>query len=126
MSSKHKAFTPRPLASLPPLPTNQETLPTLISQLRGLIEAARGQALRAVDSTQVRTCWEIGQHIVEFEQLGADRAAYGIRLIPRSAESLTGEFGRGFDASNLRYMRLFYLAFPIRDAASRIELDPLP
>ena len=64
----------------------------------------------------MRTCWEIGQHIVEFEQLGADRAAYGIRLIPRLAESLTVEFGRGFDASNLRYMRLFYLAFPIRDA----------
>lgn len=95
---------------------DQESLPTLISQLRGLIEAARGQALRAVDYIQVRTCWEIGQHIVEFEQLGADRAAYGIRLIPRLAESLTGEFGRGFDASNLRYMRLFYLAFPIRDA----------
>ena len=77
---------------------------------------AQGQALRAVDSIKVRTCREIGQHIVEFEQLGADRAAYGIRLIPRLAESLTGEFGRGFDASNLRYMRLFYLAFPIRDA----------
>lgn len=95
---------------------DQESLPTLISQLRGLIEAARGQALRAVDSIQVRNCWEIGQHIVEFEQLGADRAAYGIRLIPRLAESLTAEFGRGFDASNLRYMRLFYLAVPIRDA----------
>jgi predicted nuclease of restriction endonuclease-like (RecB) superfamily len=53
---------------------------------------------------------------VEFEQLGADRAAYGIRLIPRLAESLTAEFGRGFDASNLRYMRLFYLAFSICDA----------
>ena len=64
----------------------------------------------------MRTCWEIGRHIVEFEQQGADRAAYGVRLIPRLAESLTGEFGRGFDASNLRYMRLFYLAFPIRDA----------
>ena len=39
-----------------------------------------------------------------------------VRLIARSAKSLTAEFGRGFDASNLRYMRLFYLAFPIRDA----------
>ena len=95
---------------------DQESLPTLISQLRGLIEAARGQALRVVDSIQVRTCWEIGRHIVEFEQQGADRAMYGARLIPKLAESLTGEFGRGFDASNLRYMRLFYLAFPIRDA----------
>jgi hypothetical protein len=68
MSSKHKA------------PANQESLPTLISQLRGLIESARGQELRAVDSIQVRTCWEIGRHIVEFEQQGADRAMYGARL----------------------------------------------
>ena len=56
---------------------------------------AQGQALRAVDSIKVRTCREIGQHIVEFEQLGADRAAYGVPLIPRLAKSPTGEFGRG-------------------------------
>jgi len=44
------------------------------------------------------------------------RAEYGKRLLLRLAESLTAEFGRGFDASNLRYMRLFYVAFPICDA----------
>jgi hypothetical protein len=32
------------------------------------------------------------------------------------AEQLTTEFGKGFDASNLRYMRLFYQAFPNCDA----------
>lgn len=100
----------------PQLPTNQESLPTLISQLRGLIETAHGQALRAVGSIQVRTCWGIGRHNVELEQQGQDRAMYGTRLISKLATSLTVEFGRGFDASNLRYMRLFYLAFPIRDA----------
>lgn len=88
----------------------------LLQQLRELIASARRQALRAVDAIQVRTCWEIGRHIVEFEQHGADRASYGVRLIPRLAETLTAEFGRGFDASNLRYMRLFYQAFPICDA----------
>jgi hypothetical protein len=81
-----------------------------------LIQTARRQALHAVDAIQVRTCWEIGRHIVEFEQQGLDRAEYGSRLIPRLAETLTSEFGKGFDASNLRYMRLFYQAFPKRDA----------
>ena len=90
--------------------------PSLVHQLRELIQSARCQALRAVDTIQVRTCWEIGRHIVEFEQQGLDRAEYGNRLIPRLAETLTSEFGRGFDASNLRYMRLFYQAFPKRDA----------
>ena len=75
--------------------------------LRPLIRDARRQALRAVDSVQVRACWEVGRHIVEFEQGGADSAEYGARLLPRLAARLTAEFGRGFDASNLRYMRLF-------------------
>ncbi len=72
----------------------------------------RTQALRAVDAIQVQTCWEIGRHIVEFEQQGQARATYGARL----AERLTQEFGRGFDASNLRNMRMFFQTFPIRDA----------
>ena len=88
----------------------------LLGQLRQLIAQARTQALRAVDSIQVRTCWEIGRHIVEFEQDGRARAAYGKRLLPMLAEQLTHEFGKGFDASNLRYMRLFYSAFPKYDA----------
>lgn len=88
----------------------------LLGALRGLIQQGRRQALRAVDMVQVQTCWEVGRHIVEFEQGGQTRAVYGKRLLPRLAESLTAEFGKGFDASNLRYMRLFYQAFPIRDA----------
>ncbi len=96
--------------------TDSQPLQTLVGQLRELIRDARQHAWRAVDAIQVRTCWEIGRHIVEFEQGGAVRAGYGKRLLPRLAESLTAEFGRGFDASNLRYMRQFYVAFPIRDA----------
>ena len=88
----------------------------LLGRLRGLIQEARQHALRAVDVVQVRTCWEVGRHIVEFEQGGADRAKYGTKLLPRLADRLTAEFGRGFDASNLRYMRLFYGVFPNCDA----------
>ncbi|WP_245536355.1 DUF1016 N-terminal domain-containing protein [Terriglobus saanensis] len=53
---------------------------------------------------------------MEFEQGGSARAEYGSRLLQTLAASLAAEFGRGFDTSNLRYMRLFYQAFPIRDA----------
>ncbi len=81
-----------------------------------LIQTSRQQALRAVDLVQVHTCWEVGRHIVEFEQGGAARAEYGTKLLPRLAERLTGEFGKGFDESNLRYMRLFFKSFPNRDA----------
>ena len=84
--------------------------------MREVIQAARQQALRAVDAVQVRACGTVGRHIVEFEQGGAARAAYGQRLLADLAENLTAEFGKGFDASNLRYMRLFYQAFPNCDA----------
>ena len=92
------------------------SLSPLLGTLRQLISDARSRALRAVDVIQVQTCWQVGRHIVEFEQGGAARAAYGKRLLPMLAEQLTQEFGKGFDASNLRYMRLFYQSFPIRDA----------
>ena len=91
-------------------------LPALLDKLRGLILQARQQARRHVDTIQVQTYWQIGRHIVEFEQGGQARAAYGRRLLADLGEALTREFGRGFDASNLRYMRLFYQAFPNCDA----------
>ena len=100
----------------PPATPGTEAPATLLTALRELIQQGRQRALRAVDLVQVQTCWEIGRHIVEFEQGGEARAAYGKQLLPRLADALTREFGKGFDASNLRYMRLFYKAFPIRDA----------
>ena len=53
------------------------------------------------------TYWEVGRRIVEFEQEGKDRAAYGTRLIARLPGDLTRRFGRGFGAVNLAQMREF-------------------
>lgn len=96
------------------------TLPQdLLTSLRVLIEQSRQQAIRAVDSIQVMTYWQVGQHIVEYEQQGSNRATFGSRLLAQLADQLTAEFGKGFDVTNLRHMRGFYLAFPIRDAVRR-------
>jgi predicted nuclease of restriction endonuclease-like (RecB) superfamily len=75
-----------------------------------------------VDVVQVRTCWGVGRHIVEFEQGGEAKADYGTRLLGRLAEKLTAEFGSGFIERNLRYMRSFYLVFPNWNAV-RSELS---
>jgi len=92
------------------------SLTILLANLRAVILEARQQALRAVDVVQVRTCWIVGRHIIEFEQGGQPRAAYGKSVLAQVSAQLTAEFGKGFDASNLRYMRLFYQAFPNCDA----------
>lgn len=89
---------------------------SLLAGLRELILNARQTVARTVNDVQVQTYWRIGEHIVEFEQGGEARAVYGKSLLQTLGTSLTTEFGRGFEASNLRYMRLFYKAFPIRDA----------
>jgi len=99
--------------------TTDSALSSLLEALHDLIQKGRLQVLRAVDMVQVQTCWEIGQHIVEFEQDGQVRAAYGKRLLPTLAQNLSAKFGKGFDSTNLRHMRGFYLAFPIRDALRR-------
>jgi hypothetical protein len=83
-----------------------------VSELLDLIGQARQQALRAVDLVQVRTSWEVGRNIVEFEQGGRARAVYGAGLFSRLGERLTAKFGKGFDASNLYKMTWFYRLFP--------------
>ena len=103
-------------------PTPSHDLGSLLASVRDVIQLARQQALRAVDVVQVQTCWTVGRHIVEFEQGGASRAAYGKRLLGDLAESLTAEFGKGFDERNLRHMRAFYAGFPIWNAL-RTELS---
>lgn len=100
----------------PPLPKARSGVSNLLGQLRDLIRQARQQALRAVDLVQVRTSWEVGRHIVEFEQGGRTRAAYGIGLLAHLGEQLTGEFGKGFDRWNLYKMTQFYRSFPNLDA----------
>lgn len=76
--------------------------------------SAVGQTKRAYRRAQ-----EIGRHIVEFEQEGAKRAQYGKGLLQTLALALTTEFGKGFDVTNLRHMRGFYLTFTKRDALRR-------
>jgi DUF1016 N-terminal domain len=66
----------------------------LIPNRRGLIQEARKQILREVDAVQVRTCWEIGRHIVEFAQGGSWRAEYGKKLLSTLTATRTSEFGR--------------------------------
>ncbi len=94
----------------------------LLDTIRQLLSDSRKKVIQAVNTTMVKTYWEIGRLIVEDEQKGKNRAEYGKGVLNLLSISLTKEFGKGFDISNLRYMRLFYLAFPIRDAV-RHELS---
>ena len=99
----------------------------LYQRIRELVVAARQTVVRGIDLVQVRTNYEIGRRIVEQEQHGKDRAAYGKEILIALAERLTQEFGNGYSRSNLEYMRRFFLQYkdrlPISQTASGKSLD---
>lgn len=83
----------------------------VLSEVVGLIEAARRASTRAVNALMTATYWGIGRRIVEQGQHGAARAGYGEELIVRLSDDLRTRFGRGFGRANLFQMRAFYLAY---------------
>jgi hypothetical protein len=98
------------------------TAAAVLDRVCKLLQEARHTALVAVNAAMVQAYWNIGREIVEEEQHGADRADYGARLLEMLSQRLTAEFGKGYDARNLRYMREFYRIFPIWNAV-RSELS---
>jgi predicted nuclease of restriction endonuclease-like (RecB) superfamily len=87
----------------------------LFHSIKEIILQARQRVYRMVNSNLLDTYWQVGRLIVEDEQGGNVRAEYGKAVLKDLAEQLTEEFGKGFDESNLRNMRSFHKAFPIRD-----------
>jgi predicted nuclease of restriction endonuclease-like (RecB) superfamily len=92
----------------------------LFQQVVELLQNARQQVLRTVNSTLICTYFEIGRMIVEEEQSGKDRAEYGKQILKGLSEQLTNEFGKGFSTDNLENMRKFYLAYSISESLTRI------
>jgi len=90
----------------------------LLQEVVRLLEGARKTSARSVNAIMTATYWEIGHRIVEREQEGRRRAGYGEALIERLAVDLTARFRRGFSQTNLKQMREFYLAWPIRQTLS--------
>ncbi len=88
----------------------------LFQSIKEIIAQAREKVFRMANSTLLLTYWEIGRLIVKDEQQGKERAEYGKFTLKNLSLRLIFEFGKGFDESNLRNMRSFFQAFPIRDA----------
>jgi len=87
-------------------------LTTFHSDVKSILEQARGKARSAVNAAMVEAYWLIGQRIVKEEQMGQHKAQYGTRLIEELSIALTADFGKGFSYANLCNCRQFYLVFP--------------
>lgn len=84
----------------------------VIDDIRTIITRARSKAYQSINETLIRSNWEIGKRIIEEEQLGKQRADYGIQLIKSISQQLTTEFGSGYGVRNLAYFKQLYQYFP--------------
>ncbi|EGV33946.1 protein of unknown function DUF1016 [Thiorhodococcus drewsii AZ1] len=84
----------------------------LLEAISDAYTQGRARAAQAVNTQLIETYWQVGRHIVEYEQAGNLRAEYGKALIGNLAADLGRRHGRGFSRSNLIRIRQFYLAYP--------------
>ena len=82
-----------------------------LKSISDVLTQARKNAKTAVNLSMVYAYFEIGRMIVEEEQQGDNRAAYGKYLLQTLSDYLTKQFGKGFSVTNLKQMRQFYLTY---------------
>ena len=84
----------------------------LFQDVCSIIEQGRQQAYANVSHIVIATYWNVGRRIVEEEQRGLKRAAYGTHLMKNLSESLIPIYGKSYSKRNLDYYKKFYLLFP--------------
>ena len=98
-----------PQASAKAQPGSPEV--ALFDRVAEIIDQARSNVVRAVNSNMVLAYWLIGREIVQSIQAGSSKATYGSAALETLARNLTGRYGPGFSKTSLKYFRSFYLAY---------------
>jgi DUF1016 N-terminal domain len=121
MSKQKPKALPGVPAAMPPA---DEDAGALYQHVREILVTARRRSYSAANAAMVEAYWRIGQRIVEHEQQGAQRAAYGERLLAGLAARLNREFGKGYNLASLRNFRQFFRTFGADEirSAPRSEL----
>jgi hypothetical protein len=86
--------------------------------IQHIMKEGRKNIASNINTIMVQTYWKIGKNIVEFEQKGKEKAEYGSRLLDKLALDLRKKLGKGFNRSNIAYMRLLFLKYPIIQTVS--------
>lgn len=96
------------MSNKPEIQTNDNGFFTEISDL---LQQARSNSFKAVNTIMVKTYWQIGKRILVQEQQGQNRAGYGDNLITNLSKHLSCTIGKGFSEANLWNMKQFYQTF---------------
>ena len=96
----------------------------LFKHISKLIDEAHKHVKTTVNTAMVYTYYGVGKYIVEDEQQGYERAAYGKKVLKALSEKLCLKYGEGWSYSNLRQIRQFYLAYAnLTDGVCQIQFD---
>jgi len=83
----------------------------LFGRVVSILEQARGNVVRAVNTQMVLAYWLIGREIVEELQGGGKRAEYGKKVVEVLSLRLTERYGKGFSKESLQFFRKFYSVY---------------
>lgn len=83
----------------------------LYFQIASVLSKSRQFVVSTVNTTMVRSYFEIGRIIVENEQNGKSRDEYGKETLKNLSEMLTKDFGKRFSQRNLKQIRQFFLVY---------------
>ena len=83
----------------------------LLQNVGDALSRGRNRVASFVGAQTVYTYWEIGKHIVEYEQNGHEKAEYGSDVLNRLSRDLTEHFGKGFSRGNVFYMRKLFITY---------------
>ncbi len=86
----------------------------LFKRIVSILESARSNVVRSVNSNMVIAYWCIGREIVESIQDGDQRAQYGYKVLEELSGSLASKYGKGFSVANLKNFRQFHIIFKTR------------
>ena len=85
----------------------------LFGRVASILEQARNNVVRSVNSSMIIAYWLIGREIVHAVQEG-ERAEYGQQVLETLSAQLTARYGKGFSETNLKYFRTFYSMYSNR------------
>ena len=126
-----RAKHPRKSASSADKGTPPAAPDPLFGRIVSILEQARGNVVRAVNTNMVLAYWLIGREIVHDLQAGEERAEYGEKVVEELSARLTARYGKGFSEENLQLFRRFYLVYSQRvvipyPAGTKSVEEPIP
>ncbi|MFZ4857363.1 MAG: DUF1016 N-terminal domain-containing protein [Desulfuromonadaceae bacterium] len=92
---------------------------SLLDRVVLILEQARSNVVRTVNSSMVTAYWLIGREIVMELQGGDERAVYGKQVIENLSRQLTRRYSGGYSVTTLQYFRKFYQAYSKRSPITR-------